>query len=298
MEIVVPLLTPLDENLRVDETGLRNLIDFVLRNRVDGIFILGTTGEFQFIKDKRRVVKIAIEHIAARCRVFAGTTEFNMEETLFRIIETQNLAVPPDFLVIAPLVYHSNRKLVRHFERIEKFLEIPVYLYNNIGIVTKKLKRKDIIPGILKELGKMEKIKGIKDSSGSLKYFKEIIGFRNENFRVLQGDEGMILDSFLLNADGIVPSMCNVFPEIFKSLISLLKKGKIEKAGYIQKKIKEIRSIYTVYGVAPAILKEVLRRKGIIRNSASFYSCDNMNELADETEKKIELIKKEIENEN
>ncbi len=113
MEIVVPLLTPLDENFQVDEAGLRNLIDFVLEKKADGIFVLGTTGEFQFIKDKSRIIKIAIEHIAGRCNVFVGVTDFSVEETLFRIMEAQNLAVQPDFLVIAPLVYHSNRKLVR-----------------------------------------------------------------------------------------------------------------------------------------------------------------------------------------
>lgn len=295
MEIVVPLLTPFDETHRVDETGLRNLIDFVLKGRVNAIFVLGTTGEFQFIKEKKRIIEIAVEQVAGRCRVFAGVTEFSVEETVFRTIEAQNTQSTPDFLVIAPLVYHSNRKLFRHFERIEKFLRIPVYLYNNIGIVTRKLKRKDIIPGILKELSGLEKIKGIKDSSGNPKYFKEILGFRDENFKVLQGDEGLIMDSFLLNADGIVPSMANVFPEIFINLIDCLKNNKIEKARHIQKKIIEIRSIYNRYGVAPAVLKEILKRKGIIRNSASFYSFNKLRELVDETEKKIEQTKKEIE---
>lgn len=296
MEIVVPLLTPLDENFQVDESGLRNLIDFVLEKKVDGIFVLGTTGEFQFIKDKNRVIKIAIEHIAGRCSVFAGVTEFSVEETIFRIIEAQQLPKPPDFLVIAPLVYHSNRKLVRHFERIEKFLAIPLYLYNNIGIVTRKLKRKDIIPGILKELSQMEKITGIKDSSGNIKYFREIMGFKSGNFRILQGDEGMIMDSFLLGADGIVPSMGNVFPEIFINLINLLEKKEIEKARHIQKKIVEIRSIYTKFNATPVVLKEILRRKGIMKSGTSFYRCHNLKELTDETEKKMELIKQEIEN--
>ncbi|MCM8788743.1 MAG: dihydrodipicolinate synthase family protein [Candidatus Omnitrophica bacterium] len=295
MEIVVPLLTPLDENHRLDETGLRNIIDFVLKHKVDGIFVLGTTGEFQFIKEKSRVIKIAIEQVAGRCSVFAGVTEFSVEETVFRALEAQNIQKAPNFLVIAPLVYHSNRKLFRHFERIEKFLQIPVYLYNNIGIVTRKLKRKDIIPGILKKLSEMEKIKGIKDSSGNQKYFKEVMFLRNENFKVLQGDEGLIMDSFLSGADGIVPSMANVFPEIFINLIDCLKSNKMEKARYIQKKIIGIRSIYNRYGVASAVLKEILKRKGIIKNSASFYRFDKLKDLTDQTEKKIEQTKKEME---
>lgn len=296
MEIIVPLLTPLDEKHEPAQEGLRALIDFVLAEKISGIFVLGTTGEFQFIKDRKTVIEITVEHVAGRCPVFAGITDFSVEETIFRIIEAQNLHKPPDFLVVAPLVYHSNRKLVRHFERIEKFLHIPVYLYNNIGIVTRKLKRKDIMPGILKELSAMKKIYGIKDSSGNLKYFKEILGFKNENFRILQGDEGLIVDSFLMKADGIVPSMANVFPRILTNLVSCLKNGDMEKAHFIQNKIKQIRSIYYMSGVTPAVLKEFLRRKKIIKTGTSFYRSDRVQQLTDELEMTIEQIIGEIEN--
>ncbi|MGC8804626.1 MAG: dihydrodipicolinate synthase family protein [Candidatus Ratteibacteria bacterium] len=296
MKIIVPLLTPLDDRYEPDEQGLRILIDFLLAKKIDGIFVLGTTGEFQFIKNRKKIIEITVEHVAGRCPVFAGVTDFSVEETIFRIFEAQNLQLAPDFLVIAPIVYHSNRKLVRHFERIEKFLQIPVYLYNNIGIVTRKLKRKDIIPGILEELSNMKKINGIKDSSGNLKYFKEITIFKNENFKILQGDEGLIVDSFLLKSDGIVPSMANIFPEIFIKLLSCLENGNMEKANLIQNQIKQIRSIYYMSGATPAVLKEYLRRRKVIKTSTSFCKNDLIKELTDELEIKIEQITVGVEN--
>ena len=294
MEIIVPIVTPLDEDFAVDEKGLRNLVDFVLDKGVSGIFVLGTTGEFQYIRNKKRTIEIVIDQVSNRCPVYAGVTEFTVEETVYQIMEIQNLIKKPDFLVIAPLVYHSNRKLFRHFERIEKFLQIPVYLYNNIGIITRKLKRKDIIPGIVEQLSKLDKISGIKDSSGNIKYFREIMGFRGEKFKVLQGDEGLIRESFLLGADGIVPSMGNIFPEILVNLINCLKNKQDEKSKILQEKIIEIRSVYLKYGITPAVLKEYLKRQGIIKTGTSFYKSNNLNEIVNQLEKKIENIKKEV----
>lgn len=294
MEIIVPILTPLNEDYGVDETGLRNLIDFILEKGVDGMFVLGTTGEFQYIKNKTQTIKIAVDHVSGRCPVYAGVTGFSVEETVYNIMEAQNLNKTPDFLVIAPLVYHSNRKLFRHFERIEKFLKVPVYLYNNIGIVTRKLKRKDIIPTILKDISIMEKVKGIKDSSGNIKYFKEIMSFKSQKFKILQGDEGLINESYYSGADGIVPSLANVFPEIIVSLRNYLKEGNKEKADILQKKVVETRSIYLRYNITPAVLKEYLKRKDIIKTGVSFYKGDNLNELVAQLETKIEQLKQEV----
>lgn len=290
MEVIVPILTPFDEKYGVDETGLRNIVDFLLEKGIDGIFVLGTTGEFQYIKDKAKTIKIVVDHVSGRCPVYAGITGFSIEETIYNLMEVQYLDKTPDFFVIAPLVYHSNRKLFRHFERIENFLQIPVYLYNNIGIVTRKLKRKDIIPAILKNLSSMEKVKGIKDSSGKIGYFRELLSLKKPKFKILQGDEGLIYDSFFLGADGIVPSLCNIFPEIIDKLINYLKEGNKNKAKFLQEKVIEIRSIYLKYQITPAVLKEYLKRKGIIKTGLSFYNAGNLHNIVNQLETKIKSL--------
>ena len=43
--VIVPLVTPFDDQNRVDHAGVRRVVDFVIEHGVHAVMVAGTTGE-------------------------------------------------------------------------------------------------------------------------------------------------------------------------------------------------------------------------------------------------------------
>ena len=291
--VIVPLVTPLSGDLRVDEKSLRKLVNYVVAGGVDGLFVMGTTGEFQYLpyEEQRKCISIVMEETVGRIPVVAGVTGFSVEETVRNVVKLEELSRPPAAVVIAPLVYHSNRKLPQHIERLCQVSNFPVLLYNNIGIVERRWKRKDVVPELAGRISQYAGVVGFKDSSGNMEYFREIVmRCGTKEFLVFQGVERLILESMNCGASGIVAGTANVFPAVFRNLLESYKSGDEATAKSCQKLIGDIAALYPTAGSIPAILKEVLMREGVISSSRIFSQPpENMNEIQQKISNLIRL---------
>lgn len=274
--IIVPLVTPFTTDGQVDEGSLRRLTNHIIDGGVNGIFVMGTTGEFQYLPHEAQqlAIEVVIDEVKDRALVVAGVTGGSIEETVRNLTIIGNLPKPPHAVVVAPLCYHSNRKLPQHMERIAAMSPLPVLLYNNIGIVTRRWKRKDIIPALAGRMAALENIVGIKDSSGNLEYIIQVLEYRSSAFRVFQGDEILILPALQQGAAGAVPSMGNILPELYAGLYRSFQIGEVEVANTYQQRIITVRHLYPDLSIIPGILKEYLVRRGIIASNTSYLPED------------------------
>jgi 4-hydroxy-tetrahydrodipicolinate synthase len=270
--IIVPLLTPLSGDGRVDEISLRNLANYVVDGGVNGIFVMGTTGEFQYLPfdEQRAAIEAVADEVGRRCLVVAGVTGNSMEETIRNATVIGSLHTPPHALVVAPLCYHSNRNLPQHMQRFAGLSGLPILLYNNIGIVARRWKRKDIIPELAGRMALLDNIVGIKDSSGNLEYLSRILRYQSPAFRIFQGEETLILPALKKGADGAVPSMGNILPRLCAKLYNAYLESDMKSAQAYQDEMKRIDALYPNPSSIAPILKAYLARKGIIANAMSF----------------------------
>ncbi len=271
--VIVPLLTPLTEERKVDERSVRALVRHVLEGGVDAVFVMGTTGEFQYLdhREQLRCTAAVLDEVAGAVPVLAGVTGFSVEETVRNITRLDGLGRPPDAVVVAPLVYHSNRKLPQHMERLAAVCGYPVLLYNNIAIVERRWKHKDIIPALLDRIVANRMVVGMKDSSGNMDYFKDIVErCARPDFVVFQAVEKLLLGSLELGTRGVVAGTANVFPSVFKELLAAFTSGKRKVAARLQERIGSAVDEYRSAPQIPAIQKEALRRRGIIATSCTF----------------------------
>jgi 4-hydroxy-tetrahydrodipicolinate synthase len=269
--IIVPLLTPLSADGRVDEISLRNLANHVVEGGVNGIFVMGTTGEFQYLPfdEQRSAIEAVVDEVGQRCLVVAGVTGKSMEETIRNATVIGSLPTPPRALVVAPLCYHSNRNLPQHMQRFTGLSRLPILLYNNIGIVSRRWKRKDIIPELAGRMALMDDIVGIKDSSGNLEYLSRILRHQSPAFRIFQGDETVMLPALKKGAAGAVPSMGNILPGLCAKLYNAYLENEMESAEAYQNAIDRIDALYPSPSSIMPILKAYLARKGILANAMS-----------------------------
>ena len=92
--VIPPIITPIDENEKVDEAGLRKLINHCIDHGIHGIFICGSNGECMSLTQAQRdrAIQIALDECSGRVPVIAGT---GSNETDYAVELTKRWVAPP-----------------------------------------------------------------------------------------------------------------------------------------------------------------------------------------------------------
>lgn len=249
--VIVPLITPY-LNGKFDKKSFLNIADNSLRAGVDGLFILGTTGEFYNIpmKLKKKIIDLAVKKYSSRTKILVGTICKTFKKTfeLIKYIEKNKV----DALVLAPK-YQIESDSMEFIRKILDKTNFPIFLYNNPKITDGKM----LDFYIVKKLSLNPKIIGIKDSSSNLNYFSNVVGLKSNSFSVFQGSETILEESLNLDIDGIVSGFANFDPEL---MIRIHKKKRDKDF----EKMNKIRRRYYRYGLNVKAIKHFAYEKGLI----------------------------------
>jgi 4-hydroxy-tetrahydrodipicolinate synthase len=258
--IIPPVVTPFLADESLDLGTLRKHIDLMLAKGVDGIFVLGTTGEFYALDEgeKQQVVAAAVEHCRGRAPVFVGTGAETTREVV-RLTRMAEKEGADGVSVITPYFIKPNQaELLDHFRRVAEGTSKPVVLYNNpatCGGVS-------IEPETVARLAEVPNIVGIKDSSGDLQNTIELVKLaQSDKFAVLNGRDTLILAALLFGAKGAIPATCNVAPELCVGIYRSFVKGDVEAARRYQDRLAPVRLSLTL-GTGNGAVKEAMALLG------------------------------------
>jgi 4-hydroxy-tetrahydrodipicolinate synthase len=248
--IVTPLATPLAHSRQaepsLDVFGLERLIEHVLAGGVNGIFLLGTTGEFTSLGREMRqeIIRRSCTQVNRRVPVLAGITDTAISETL-RLADTA-LEAGADAVVLAAPYYfqHSQDDLLRYLELVTKRLSLPLFLYN-IPHLTKT----SFDPETVRRAADFPGVVGLKDSTGDLQYLEKTVALLRDRpgFSVLIGPEEMLVECIKRGAIGGVCGGSNLNPALFVALYNAIVRGDTKCAKELQAKVEESsRALYRV----------------------------------------------------
>lgn len=240
--IIPPIIVPYD-NEEIDETKLRRFIDYVISGGVHGLFPLGTNGEAPLLtlEEKKKVIKITTEHVGDQLPVLAGTGRPSTKSTIELTQFAENVGVDA-VCIVNPYYYPTTQEgVVKHYERIAKNTEVPIFVYyipsktgNKINVDT--MARIAKIPGVM----------GMKDSSKDISWFYNAVNTIKEkgaDFTFLGGSDALIYTHLTLGSRGSVSAVANVFPGLVVNLYEQCVEGNLTKAKEIQDKVLSLRSI-------------------------------------------------------
>jgi dihydrodipicolinate synthase/N-acetylneuraminate lyase len=239
--IICPIATPLDQQENLDVDSFHQLMDRVLPE-VDGIFFLGSTGEFALLRDEvaDRVVTTGLDYVRARLPVYVGISDTGTSRAVAHLKRAAREGV--NYVVATSPYYYpfaDQAALMRHFLSIADASELPVILYNipqNTAI--------NLTPASLEQLTRHPNIVGIKDSWGDLFQFQEYLSVREKGFIVMQGREQLTAISLWLGADGIVSSLANFAPQMLQKIRSAVLTGDREGAIRLQQQVTELARVF------------------------------------------------------
>lgn len=239
--VIVPILTPIDENENIDEKKLRKQVDFVIQGGVHGILAYGSNGEFFGVEgdEIEKGLRIIIDQTAGRIPVYMGIGSITTKNAV-RLARLGQSAGASGISVLQPMFIHpSDEELYSHFAAIAEAVPgFPVLLYNNPGRTGYNIN----VELAMKLCDACDNIVGIKDSSGDMTMTAELARqAQGRNFKVLGGKDTLILGAMVYGAVGCVATTANIFPDLVVSIYESCMKGDYETALKEQQRLTPIR---------------------------------------------------------
>ncbi len=251
------LVTPFKEDGTLDREGLAALVKQQCHAGVDGIVVLGTTGESATIEAEERVevIKIALEN--STVPVWVGTGANSTRKAIDYTLEAQKLGAA-GALIVAPYYNKPTQEgLYRHFEAIHDATHTPIMLYNNPGRCGVNL-----LPETALRLAALKRICSIKEASGSLVQLSELLEKAPSDFVVLSGDDGMALPAIILGASGLVSVLSNIYPADVKAYVDHCLAHRIAEARAAHHRWAPVlRKLFAETN--PILVKRAMNEKGL-----------------------------------
>jgi 4-hydroxy-tetrahydrodipicolinate synthase len=240
--IVPPIVTPLTLEGEVDTTSLERLLSLQIEAGVDGLFVLGSSGEVGYLTDAQRaqVVQTAIGHVGGQVPVLVGVNDMTTNRVI-AVAEQAREAGADAIVATAPFYAITDAaETATHFRSIHAAVDLPLFAYDVPVRVHSKLN-----PAMLVELGREGVIAGVKDSSGDDVSFRMLLrqSAGLENFAVFTGHEVVVDGCLLMGASGAVPGLANVDPHGYVRLWRAAQAGDWAAAKAEQDRLTDLFSI-------------------------------------------------------
>jgi 4-hydroxy-tetrahydrodipicolinate synthase len=220
----VALVTPFRDG-RVDEAGLRALVEWQVAQGTPTISPVGTTGESPTLshEEHERVITLVVEAAAGKARVMAGTGSNSTAEAI-RLTRFAARAGADSALLVAPYYNRPTQEgIYRHFAAVAESVDLPLVLYNIPGRTGRNVE-----PETIERLAKVGPIVAIKEAAGSLDQVSEIL--IRTDLTVLSGDDSLTLPMLAVGAEGVVSVVANLVPRDVQDLIDAFSRGRLDDA--------------------------------------------------------------------
>ena len=236
----VALVTPFDEQQRIDRESLYRLVNYVIDGGVDFLVALGTTAETATLSADERTAEVI--------RELQTATWLKACQGILSITPCYNKP--------------TQRGLYEHFKAIAAASPLPLCLYNvpgrsgvNMEAATVAALSHDC-PNII----------AVKEASGRFDQATAILKSKRADFAALSGEDALLLPLMSLGFEGVISVIANVLPNDYACLVKSALQGDYPTARRIHLDRAELCKALFEEG-NPAGIKAALHAAGIIRQN-------------------------------
>ena len=250
--------TPFDGTGNVDERRLGELTEFLIQRGIDGLFPLGTTGEFAFLdrSERKRVIEVVVDSANSRVPVLAGVSDPSPKNVLAYAKDAEDAGA--DAIVATPPYYYrvSEEGLYSHFRMIYEGAALPLIVYN-----IPEWTHNYVPLSVVARLAEERAIIGLKYTEYNMLNLTDFIESVGRKIAVFTGSDAMAFACLEAGGAGAVISVSNVAPRAAASIFDLVKGSRLTEALAVQKSL--LPAIQAVgMGYFPAGLKEAMKVAG------------------------------------
>jgi 4-hydroxy-tetrahydrodipicolinate synthase len=160
--ILTAIVTPFDEQGKVDEQSFVDLMNHLAAHGSDGFVVCGTTGEAATLTDEEHLglIGLAVRERPAGTTIVGGTGSNDTRHAVHLTTLATELGVDATLSVTPYYVKPSPRGILRHYEEVARATDKPILLYNIPGRTAVNMG-----PELLARLAQVPHIDGVKQSN-------------------------------------------------------------------------------------------------------------------------------------
>lgn len=273
---ITALITPFIHG-QLDENGLKENIRQQLQAGINGLLVLGTTGEDPTLtpEEQEKIISIAVQEGKKKVPIVVGTGQYCTKKTIEKTKKAQDLGADAVLIVTPYYNRPSQEGIFKHFEAISQQVNLPIYLYNipsrsgtNIELPT------------LQKIATLPNIAGIKDASGNVIQATETVHAickKNPQFRIFSGDDVLTLPMMSLGAHGVISVVSNLVPHQMVNLTKYALEGRFDLAQQVHYELLPLFRMSFIE-VNPAPIKAAMQMCGRASGSCRLPLCDLLPE--------------------
>lgn len=250
------LVTPFTESHRVNVPVLRDLVEYLIDKRVDGLFVGGTTGEGIFlpVADRKLMVETAVNQARGRIQIISHVGAVSAHDAIDLALHAKDSGAAGVSSIIPPL-YPNWTSLYHYFEALANAVgDFPllVYLLNpNYDAV-----------GLMKELVQIPTLVGGKYTGPNMYEMRRIIDMGKGDWSIWSGMDEQCVYAAMMGAHGAIGSTINFMPGVYRRIRESVAQGDYAAAQDLQVRANKITELMISVGFQPA-LKAVMTSLGI-----------------------------------
>jgi len=277
------MVTPFDKKDRVDEDGLRENVKFQIKNGINGLVPVGSTGECSTLsyEEHNQVIEAVVDAAKGKVPVLAGTGSNSTWEAIMLTKHAKEVGADGALLVVPYYNKPTQAGLYAHFKKLAEEVDIPQVIYN---IPSRTVV--NMLPETMAKLAKLKNIVGVKEASGDINQIAKIIELtRGEDFSVISGNDSDTLAVMKLGGVGIISVISNIVPDKVVKMVESFRSGDVKTAEKID---RELSSLYKVLFIEtnPVPVKMAMNWMGMAAGEARLP----LVELEPENQKKLRKV--------
>lgn len=262
-DLIAATYAPMHPDGSLNTSVIPAYSDFLIRNKVAGVFMNGSTGDFVSlsVQERKEITQAWSEHKSSKLHLIdhVGDPSLKVAKDLATFAADKVDAIA----VLAPYYFKLNsiEKLVVYCKEVAACApNLPFYYYHIPILSGANLNMLDFLKAASKEIPTFE---GVKFTNNNLIDFMHCKHFEGGKFNILFGFDEIFLASLPLGADGWVGSTYNHLAPLYYKIKSLFEAGNMAEAADLQIKAIRFVEILDSYGGFNGVAKGFMKTLGI-----------------------------------
>lgn len=268
----------------LDLEGFRRNLRSWYAGPAAGVLVGGSTGEAVLLEAEERVqlVRAARAESKGGRLVVAGVLGESTRAAQVGVRQAAEAGA--DLVLVSPPAFYRGamreRTLVAHYGAVAEASPVPVLVYQ----VPLRLGTIELPTSAVARISRLPNVAGIKDSRGELGKAAELIAACSDDFQVLVGSGGILLDSLRLGAVGGIVAVGAFAAEEAATVDAAFREGRMAEAEDAQARIRTLHET-VVGGMGVPGVKAALELVGLVggspRRPLERLTGERRRELAD-----------------